>query len=243
MVEIPGKEMPAANFGDGRGNLYKPDGEGAKLVSFDARAFEKKTNEGSDFKDVEALFAAVSGPRLDPAAWRARLDQAFDTDGFLRWLAVNTTMTNWDTYGMLAHNFYLYGNPRNAGRLSWIPWDHNESFKPGFWPFVYAPSPELREIGPQWPLIRTLLDDPTYRAAYYRHMRAFLAGPFARDAVLARLRAEHALVAPFVVGSQGERPGFTFLAKPQDFTDELPKLVDHVTRRHDQAVRAARANP
>jgi hypothetical protein len=243
MVEIPSKEMLRARFGDDRGNLYKPDGEGAKLVTFDAQAFEKKTNEGTPFDDIQALFTALHGPRGDAAAWRGRLDQILDTDAFLRWLAVNTTMTNWDTYGMLAHNFYLYGNPRNGGRLTWIPWDHNESFKPGYWPIVYAPSPGLKEIAPAFPLIRYLMDDPVYQATYWKHVRAFLAGPFAKGTILARLRAEHALVAPFVLGPEGERPGFTFLAKPEDFQAELARLIDHATLRIDQATRAARSAP
>ena len=32
---------------------------------------------------------------------------------------------NWDAYGVFAHNYYLYGDPGQQGRLRWIPWDHN----------------------------------------------------------------------------------------------------------------------
>jgi spore coat protein H len=49
----------------------------------------------------------------------------------LRWLAVNTAIENWDAYGRMAHNYYLYGDPSDGGRLKWIPWDHNMSFSTG----------------------------------------------------------------------------------------------------------------
>ena len=52
----------------------------------------------------------------------------FDVDHFLKWLAVNTAIDNWDTYGAMAHNYYLYGDPRQKGRLQWIPWDNNMAF-------------------------------------------------------------------------------------------------------------------
>ena len=34
----------------------------------------------------------------------------------------------------MAHNYYLYGDPAQGGRLRWIPWDHNMAFGagPGF---------------------------------------------------------------------------------------------------------------
>jgi spore coat protein CotH len=30
----------------------------------------------------------------------------------------------------MTHNFYLYNNPE-TGKLTWIPWDNNESFTDG----------------------------------------------------------------------------------------------------------------
>jgi len=37
----------------------------------------------------------------------------------------NNTMVNWDSYGVMAHNYYLYNDP--VRHLTWIPWDHNEA--------------------------------------------------------------------------------------------------------------------
>jgi spore coat protein H len=52
----------------------------------------------------------------------------FDRDVFLKYLAVNTIIQNWDTYGRMTHNYYLYNNPDN-NLLTWIPWDNNEALQ------------------------------------------------------------------------------------------------------------------
>ena len=122
--------MLDAQLGSSNGNLYKPEGPGANWSApFSREGFDKKTNaSAADFSDIEAAVNALHAPRTDPRAWRAALEARFDVDSFLRWLAVNTVLDNWDAYGALAHNYYLYADPRRQGRLRWIPWDHNEAF-------------------------------------------------------------------------------------------------------------------
>jgi spore coat protein CotH len=41
---------------------------------------------------------------------------------------MNTTLANTDAYGGMPHNYYLYGNPRDRGRVQWIAWDHDLAF-------------------------------------------------------------------------------------------------------------------
>ena len=134
MIEDPADgAMLNAQLGGSDGNLYKPEGPGANWsLPFDAASFGKKTNEkAADFSDVQGAVAALHAPREDPRAWRAALEARFDVDLFLRWLAVNTVIENWDAYGGLAHNYYLYANATNKGRLRWITWDHNFAFGAG----------------------------------------------------------------------------------------------------------------
>jgi spore coat protein CotH len=126
MIEDPSDVMLQAQFGSADGNLYKPDGP--NWTEFHEDGFPKKTNEREgDFSDVEAAIAALHAPQTDARAWRKTLEATFDADGFLRWLAVNTAIQNWDVYGAMAHNYYLYGDPAQNGRLRWIPWDNNFS--------------------------------------------------------------------------------------------------------------------
>jgi hypothetical protein len=129
MIEDPADgPMLDAQFGSRRGNLYKPDGPGADWTVFDPEGFEKKNNrKEADWGDVSSAIAALHAPQTDRRAWRAALEAKFDVDHFLRWLAVNTVIQNWDVYGAMPHNYYLYGDPRKNGVLRWIPWDNNEA--------------------------------------------------------------------------------------------------------------------
>jgi spore coat protein CotH len=133
MVEDPTDEaMLDTQFGNHDGNLYKPEGPGADWTFFAKEGFEKKNKQKkADYSDVEGAIAALNAPRDNPAAWRAALEARLDVEQFLKWLAVNTVMENWDTYGAIAHNYYLYGDQKRGGRLVWIPWDHNMSFAAG----------------------------------------------------------------------------------------------------------------
>src|SRR4029453_12355449 len=127
---------------------------------------------------------------LPTAAWRANLERHLDVDAFLRWLAVNQVVDNWDAYGRFAHNYYLYADPGRNGRFVWIPWDNNYSF--GLIPSVAnlagaqrgaAPAPQgpvaggvpmvgsnddmfFKNVGKDWPLISKLLADPVYMSRY-----------------------------------------------------------------------------
>ena len=134
MIEDPADgAMLDAQMGGRSGNLYKPEGRGANWSTpFDAESFGKKNNEkAADFTDVQGAVTALHAPRDDARMWRAALEARFDVDLFLQWLAVNTVIENWDAYGGLAHNYYLYSIPERTGQLRWIPWDHNFAFGAG----------------------------------------------------------------------------------------------------------------
>lgn len=107
---------------------------------------------------------------------------------FIKWLAINTAMTNWDTYGAMAHNFYLYNAP-NRG-LVWIPWDNNEAIstnnKPNFPIPEGMPEPpkdfrmpnrglalSLKDCPKQFVLIAYLAQDPTYYGSYLKEVETF----------------------------------------------------------------------
>ena len=78
---------------------------------------------------VQAFIEALNDDTTDAEAWRAELEATFDVDAFLRYLALNNLIGNWDSYGNMTHNYYLYGDPALDGRLVWIPWDFNEAMR------------------------------------------------------------------------------------------------------------------
>ncbi|HEX5109061.1 MAG TPA: CotH kinase family protein [Vicinamibacterales bacterium] len=249
MIEDPADgAMLDAQFGGSSGNLYKPDGPGANWTEFAAEGFPKKTNEKqADFTDVETAIAALHAqPGPGSSAWRAGLEARFDVDLFLRWLAVNSAVQNWDAYGAMAHNYYLYGDPGQKGRLRWIPWDNNLALGAGFggrggflpgapppgaaangqnppvpfqMPPMFGGGDDIlhTRAGAQWPLISRLMADDVYGARYREHLAHALEGLLAPNAAVARMRQLHALIFDSVVGDRGELPGHTTISSRESF--------------------------
>ena len=182
---------------------------------------------------------------------RTRLEARFGVSYFLRWLALNTIIGNTDTYGGFSpHNYCVYGSPRHRDRLFFIPWDHDLALNSGGLGAAGGAGGNAAgldlfhdRVNATWPLIRYLLDDPTYRATYRGYVEEMLNTVFEPSALTARLQAEYARIAPYVVGPEGEVPERSFLQSPAEFTQAVTSLLTYVqTRAVDvrQALRAAR---
>ena len=225
-IEDPADEMMKVAFGDNDGNLYKPDGVGAAWRNFDEASFVKKNNEDeADWSDVQSAIAALNGDRSDAAAWRAELEKHVDVQAFLRWLSVNSAMQNWDVYGAMTHNYYLYGDPNQSGRLVWVPWDHNEAFTTG--------GKGLSDVmhggvGQQWPLIRFLLDDAVYLAKYKELLAAAVGGAYAEAAFAARVKTLHQLISADVLK---EKKPWTNKSSDAAFEASVQQLINHAANR------------
>jgi len=197
VIEVIDDTVIEREFGDDSGNIYEADGPSASLAegTLDgfAETFEKENNaDEADWSDLEALYAVLhSDSRLsDPEAWKAELESLFDVDTFLHWLAINSVIENWDTYGSMTHNFYLYNNPEN-GLITWIPWDHNESLTSGRRGNMTL---EMNSIGDDWPLISFLLDDSEYRQIYVDYVDETIHTVFEPEAMTAKYLAREALL-------------------------------------------------
>jgi len=178
LVEEVDDSLPDAQFDDGDGNLYKPDGTAATFGAntYNTDEYELKTNKDNpDYSDVTALYEALhdDSRTTDPEAYKAGLEAVFDVERYLKYLAVNMTIQNWDTYGLMTHNYYLYND---GGRLVWIPWDNNEAFDEG--KRGGALDLDLDEVNDTWPLLRYIIDIPEYEQTYKDHLVAFTDGVF-----------------------------------------------------------------
>ncbi|MFS4446437.1 CotH kinase family protein [Maribacter sp. 2307UL18-2] len=218
-------------FSSDDGNLYKPEEDGANFAygTFNEDGFEKKTNEDeADWSDIEALFDALHDDirTTDPATWRSNLDAVFDTDVFLNYLAVNTVIQNWDTYGRMPHNYYLYNNPDND-KLTWIPWDNNEALQEGN--RNGALDLDFSDLdSSEWPLIEYLYADEAYRAIYDNYVQQVIDGPFET----ATLQSTYATYASLIESyATSELAGYTFLNSNSDFQAAISELNAHVAQR------------
>lgn len=196
MTEVPDNPMLNRLFGNDSGNLYKPESNLSKFTQTEWYDEDLET----DYADVKALIAAVNATNrtTDSAAWHRSLEKVINVDEFLNWLAVNTAIYNWDTYGALAHNYLLYND---AGRFRWIAYDIAFSFnlsmtmmsRTSIW------YDQTSGFGGTFPLIKNLLADKTYCERYRAHMTRAIAddGPAGVANYQAKVDRYVAMIAAF----------------------------------------------
>ncbi|MFK8081579.1 MAG: CotH kinase family protein [Granulosicoccus sp.] len=228
--EVDGSVLDTQFLNDD-GNLYKPDDGSANFVkdTFTPEDFDKKTNEDDeDWSDVMALFSALHDDTYltDPATWRANLEAVFDVDGFLNYLAVNGIIQNWDTYGRMTHNYYLYNNPQTS-TLTWIPWDNNESLQEGKRGGSLALDFSNLDNA-QWPLISRIYADDVYRSRYDILLANVMSDAFETSSIQAKYDNYASLVGPYVTT---ELPGYTFLNNSTAFNTAINDLKSHAASR------------
>ncbi|CAH0995720.1 hypothetical protein EMA8858_01845 [Emticicia aquatica] len=244
------------------GNIYKPE---SNFTQFKKEQFEKKNNKKqADWNDVKAFVNALNSTErtTNEIKWRTDLEKTFNIDHFIKWLAVNNVIVNWDTYGALPHNYYLYHSPTE--KLTWIPWDNDQSlglkmempegfkppdgfktsegFKPpaGFQPPMMGgpmgkgTSLSMKEVGKDWPLIRFIAEDVFYYAKYKQYVQDFNNKVFTQDKMNALFEKNHRLITPFVIGNEKEQKPYSHLNKSEDFILELEKLKEHVAKRNKE---------
>lgn len=244
MIEVVDDTVIARTFGEDSGNIYEGDGRAASLAegTFDAIAesFQKENNEReADWSDIQALYETLHDPTRtsDPEAWRAELETRFDVPTFLEWLALSAILQHWDTYGQMSHNFYLYHDPA-TDRLTWISWDHN---------FILGASPmggrggpmggfggrggrgggalDKSDVSESWPLIRYLLDDPTYYAAYIGYLEELSTSVFDADELAGRYQQLAELIRPYAAEEGDEA---TFNSAVQALTERTYERAEAV---------------
>ena len=231
MVEEVDDTVLDTQFSDDDGNLYKPDGDAASFAvgTYDEDEYVKKNNEDeADFSDVSSLLSIINdGTRTtDAATWRTNLETVFDTDVFLKYLAANTVIQNWDTYGRMTHNYYLYNDP-DTNKLTWIPWDNNEALQLG----KMGGSLPLDFSGlnsSEWPLIGYLYQDDVYKAQYDTYVQEIVDDAFNVSNIQSQYATYSALIEPYATT---EISGYTFLNNSSDFQNAVNELNSHVVQR------------
>jgi len=244
MVEVIDDTMVKDQFGEDKGNIYKPE---STFQSFLQANFEKKSNEtAADWSDVQSVITALNATNRtsNAAAWRANLEKTFNVDHFLKVLAINNTIVNWDAYGAMAHNYYLY-TPTATKKVTWIPWDFNLSMTSTTAAAggntqqqgagvggMRGVSLEMTEVAASWPLIRYLADDATYYAKYKSYVKDFNENYFTTAKMNAIFDKNYNLISSSVMQ---EVAPYSYLSNTATFTSAITQLKAHAVTRN-QAV-------
>ncbi len=214
------------------GNLYKPEDDAAsfKWNSYDTSEFNLKTNEETcDYSDVLNLYNALHSSKrtTDLETWKSELEEVFDVNRFMKWLAVTATIQNWDSYGNMTQNYYLYNNPTTS-LLTWIPWDHNEAFVSGKGNRI-ALGPNYNSVSSSWPLISYLIAVDEYEEIYKGYLKDFNENIFYDSKMQATYQNQYDLIKESV---SKEEKGYTFLYSFNTFESAISTLKNHVGSRN-----------
>jgi len=231
LVEEVDDTVIDTQFSDDSGNLYQPDGDAASfaLGTYNEEEYGKENNEnGADFSDVESLLSIINDETrtTDATTWRSNLETVFDTDIFLKYLAINTVILNWDTYGRMTHNYFICNNP-DTGKLGWILWDNNEALQEGKQQGALL----LNFSGldsQEWPLIGYLYQDDVYKTKYDTYVQEVIDGVFNVNTMQNTYSVYSALIEQYATT---ELEGYTFLDNSTDFQTAVNELNLHVSER------------
>ncbi len=220
-------------FSDGSGNLYKPEDDAAsfKWGTYNASDFNLKTNTSSpDYSDVLALYNAINGSNRtsNSDAWKETLESVFDVQKFLKWLAANATIQNWDTYGNMTHNYFLYNY---NGLLTWIPWDNNEAFQDGN---DSIDVDEMTIVSSSWPLISYIFDIAEYEAQYKLYLREFIDDVFVIADMQALYESYYNLLLGYAIGETSGKTFFDTTNISSEFSSAVTTLKTHVETRNSK---------
>ncbi len=119
----------------------KTTNDWTKFVKF----VNKINNSGTSFKDsINALF---------------------NVPQYLKILACDVLMYNWDSYYDHGRNFYLYENP-TTNLIEWIPWDYNLAFSGTTTNIIipYTAGPNNK------PLVKNTQSTPLFKTAYFTQL-------------------------------------------------------------------------
>ncbi|PSK93453.1 CotH kinase family protein [Taibaiella chishuiensis] len=151
------------HFGTDKGNLFDA-AETTDLAwvdslpaSYPELQLQSKDREGAWNGLLDWLYLVNKYYRFD---FLQKLSDRFATTDYLKVLAADMLLDNWDSYAANGRNFYLYETPED-GRIHWIPWDYNLAF----WYKNLPPFP-ANSKGKYRPLIWRILDHPYLKQQY-----------------------------------------------------------------------------
>lgn len=228
-IETVEEHMVEVQSGLKVGNVYKPE---SNMQTFITAQFEKQNNkELADYSDVKNFIAALNSPLRvnDRPLWKKQLEAVFDVKSFLKYLAVNNTVGNWDNYGQVMHNYFL---ANTEGVFRWIPYDLNLSFQMKGGLNRTALTMEMKEVGSQWPLIRYLIDDPEYFSFYKAAVKDFIEKYFTPTSMNEYIKNHKTILAPSFAATEIEKPPYSFLQNPQSFEKAVSDLEKYINERY-----------
>jgi hypothetical protein len=196
MAEQIDKTFLSHHFKNDNGNLFK------STINFDLRYqgddpkkyknwLELKTNEAKDDWTGLAKFVKyLNKEGISDGTYRKDFFEMFDTERYLKVLAIDIILLNWDSYYDNGRNFYLYEDIKE-NKFHWIPWDYNLSFS---MLRVDILAQNTTVVNDPKPLIRNLLKEPIMQEALMATYRSILESNFTEERLFPIIDQTKALI-------------------------------------------------
>lgn len=193
IVEQVDRAFLERHFGDSSGMLLKPEMlRGIPYLGRHWSMYEDRYNPKSS-GNAKATQTFIEFVQLihfaDDTTFRQRIGSFVAIDEFMRFVAIQAMLVNFDSFLTTGHNYYLYQNPRD-GKFYWMPWDLDLSF--GNFGVVAAPAQQMdlsiyRPHVPPNRLIERLLSIAEFDQKYQQQLRRLAAEVFTEPKLQDRL--------------------------------------------------------
>ncbi|MBN1260248.1 MAG: CotH kinase family protein [Anaerolineae bacterium] len=218
LVERIDRKYLASRFGQDSkgGNLYKASHAqrgpmdliyyGPDISDYPTQggsvAYGKVTNEeANDYSDIVELCYVIDGVSYaSPEAFTQALEAHFNVDGFLRYMAVQVALANWDYYPNTGNNYYLFHDPV-TDRFEWLPWDQTwgeDARQPLF-------SLDGFRLVERAPLYDRVFEVDRYRRQYAAYLDLLSRHWFTYENLYTQAAGYHTLIAPYVTQGTGDK--------------------------------------
>lgn len=207
-------------FGNAEGTLFKPEVFGDDPLRYRSDRPEDyarcELKYGEIHPDYDKLIRFAKLAHIAPPEEFAReITDVLNVDTFLKFLAVNALLANYDSYIGTGHNFYLYYDAPD-GKWVFIPWDLNEAFgmftPHGYNPRTCASVSVLKPVAMgRRALVEQILGVERWRKAYEGYVGKLLLGVFKDNPLVARVDEIRQIIEP-VIKEEGDRRRMEFRA-------------------------------
>ncbi|MFM6934601.1 MAG: CotH kinase family protein [Flavobacteriales bacterium] len=179
--------------------------------------YSLKTNETSN--DYSGLIHLIDVLNNTTASnFPCAIEEVFDVDTYLRTLAVEILISQWDGYAYNKNNYYLYERPSD-GRFIFMEYDLDNTFGIDWFNINWSNRNIYSWANTNRPLYTKLLAVPYFKDRFNYHMKDILTNYFVPSTLLINLQATQNLISSAALSDdyKGLDYGFT----DQDFLNAI----------------------
>lgn len=234
-IEHIDEEFVDRRFGNKDDNLYKclypadlaylgDDPELYKFTENNRQPYDlRNNNDADDYSDLANFIRVVNLTPINDLP--CELEAIFNVDTYLRTMAFDVLMGNWDGYAFNKNNFYLYHNT-TTDRFEYIPYDLDNTLGVDWVDRDWAERDLYNwpSSATDRPLFERILEVPDYRARYTYYIETFLQDIFHPVMLFPELDALQERLLPFINTDDYYPLDYGFSAT--DFQDAFATEID-----------------